>query len=132
MQILARDPKGNRVEVIFRGGVEIDSTARFSTTEKWLQDKLESMDGFNKTFYLENVQEEKPKDEPKPVVEEKKPVEEPVNILTDVKDSRRFQNLVEMKNAMSECGIAVTPEMNYMQCKAAAAKEGYDFQIQKN
>ena len=130
LQILTKDENGKRIEVVFRGGIQVDSTAKFSTDDKALQDKLESLDGFGKIFYLESVKEDKV-EEPAKVVEEKKPVEEPENVLTDVKDSLRFQNLVEMKNAMTERGIKVTTAMNYAQCKAAAAKEGYDFQIQK-
>ena len=48
-----------------------------------------------------------------------------------MKDIRRFHNLVEMRNYMAELGFEGVQEMNYMAAKAAAAKEGYDFQIQK-
>ena len=128
LQILTRTPEGKPVEVNFRSGIQIDSTAKFTTSEEWLQEKLEKMDGFGKTFYLESVQETK--------AEVKKPAPAPVEKqeekpLSDVKDIKRFHNLVEMKNAMAELGIDVTPDMNYVQAKAAAQKAGYDFQIQK-
>ena len=60
---------------------------------------------------------------------EKPKAEKPV--LAEVKDSRRFRNLVEMKNAMAELGIELEEGANYAKAKAAANKAGYDFQIQK-
>lgn len=131
LQILTRDPEGKPVEVLFRSGIQIDSTAKFSTSDEWLQEKLENMDGFGKAFYLESVKEDAPavkKAAPveKPVVEE--PAEKP---LADVKDIKRFHNIVEMRNAMAELGFEGVQSMNYMQLKSAASKEGYDFQIQK-
>ena len=128
LQILARDKDGKRIEIVFRGGIQIDSTAKYSTSDEFIQNQLESSGSFGKVYYLESVVEDKPvAEEQKPVVET--PAAKPA--LTDVKDIKRFHNLVEMKNAMSELGIPVTPGMNYMAAKAAALKEGYDFQIQK-
>lgn len=131
LQILLDGTDGKWTEVVFRGGIQIDSTAKYSTSDKELQDKLEAMDGFNRDFYLESVEEkeekkavkeEAPKQEPK--VEEEKP-------LTDVKDIKRFRNIVEMRNYMEEIGFTGVDKMSYAQCKDAANKAGYDFQIQK-
>lgn len=125
--------EGERQEVVFRGGLHIDSTAKFSTSDESLQKLVESCRGFGRDYYLESVQEAKKADvvesaKAKIASAEDKPEKKP---LTDVKDIRRFKNLIEMKNAMEEVGIAVSPEMNYMAAKAAAQKEGYDFQIQR-
>ena len=64
-----------------------------------------------------------------PVVEEKK---EEAPTITDVKDVKRFHNIVEMRAAMAELGFEGVQGMGYLQLKYAASKEGYDFQIQKN
>lgn len=125
---------GERVNIEFRGGIQVDSTAKYTTRDPYIQNMLESVSGFGRDYYIESVKEDeqvaKPVAEKKPVKEaEKTKAEKPV--MDTVKDSRRFQNLVEMKNAMAEVGIEVTPDMNYMAAKAAAQKEGYDYQIQK-
>ena len=131
LQLLLCKDDGSWVEVVFRGGIQIDSTAKFVTSDKELQDKLESLDGFGYDYYLESV-EEKAEEKVK-VVEPAKEVDTPAEkTLTDVKDIKRFHNIVEMKHYMSEIGFKDVQSMNYMQCKAAATKEGYDFQIQKN
>jgi hypothetical protein len=36
-----------------------------------------------------------------------------------------------MKNRMAELGIELDEDANYQKAKATAAKEGYDFQLQK-
>ena len=132
LQILTRDNNGKRLEIVFRGGSQIDSTARFTTNEKWLQDKMESLEGFGKTFYLESVREDAKPETAKaePEKEKKAPAPEEKK-LTDVKDIKRFRNLVEMREYMAGIGFKDVQGMNYAQAKAAAAKEGYDFQISK-
>lgn len=133
LQILIHADNGRTVEVSFRRGVQIDSTAKFTTSEEWLQNKLESLDGFNKTFYIESVQAD-PVEEVAPAVEapvEEKKEEAPKAELTDVKDVKRFHNIVEMRAAMAELGFENVQSMNYVQLKSAASKQGYDFQIQK-
>lgn len=123
------DARGYRIEAIFRGGVQIDSTARYTTDNERIQKTLESSALFNREFYIESVQE------PTPVVEPVKDAPEEIVKVdaepTDIKDIRRFRNLVEMKSAMKELGIAIPANATYAAAKAAAKKEGYDFQIQK-
>ena len=118
---------GNQVEVLFRSGIQIDSTAKFTTSNEEVQQLLESRSGFERDYYLESVRET---EEAKPV-EVVEPKAETKKVLTDVKDIKRFKNLVEMRSYMAEIGIEGVSEMNYMQAKAAAAKEGYDFQISR-
>ena len=129
LQLQLKDENGKRIEVIFRGGLQIDSTSRFSTADEELQKMIESCNGFNRDYYLESVSESKPVG--KPAEEERKPKAADKSSLTDVKDIKRFRNLVEMRSHMEEIGIAGAKDMNYLQAKAAAAKEGYDFQISK-
>lgn len=133
LQILVRDSEGKRVECIFRGGIQVDSTARYTTDNAEIQKKLESLSGFGRTYYLESViGEEEPKREvAQPETDPKQEEAEQEKPLTDVKDIKRFKNLVEMRAAMAELGIEGTENMNYVQAKAAAAKAGYDFQIQR-
>ena len=130
LQLLLKDKEGKRVEVIFRGGIQIDSTSKFSTSDEKLQQMIENCYGFNRDYYLESVREDSkpaPVEAPAP----KKKEEEPEQPLTDVKDIKRFHNIVEMRNYMAELGFEGVQEMNYMQAKAAASKAGYDFKISK-
>ena len=123
---------GTPIEIVFRGGIQIDSTAKFSTSDKETQKFLEGLNGFGRDYYIEFVEEDKPvnvEETPAPVVEEKTAEPAP---LTDVKDVKRFHNIVEMRAAMADLGFEGVQDMNYMQLKSAASKEGYDFQIQKN
>ena len=124
-------PNGNDIAILFQGGIQVDSTARFTTSNPYIQDKLEKSKRFNYDYFLETTTTI---DEPGVEAPEKEDAtveKKEEKVITDVKDIKRFHNLVEMKNAMSELGIPVTQGMNYMAAKAAALKEGYDFQIQK-
>lgn len=66
LQVLTTDEAGHLIEVNFRGGSQIDSTAKFSTSDEKVQNALEKCSGYNRDYYLEHVQE----DTPDPVVEE--------------------------------------------------------------
>lgn len=129
LQIQLTNKEGKRVEIIFRGGIMIDSTAKFSTSEPELQELLEKSSGFGRDYYIESVVEDapvaaEPEKKPAPKVEEKP-------VLAEVKGSERFKNLVEMKNRMAELGIELDEGANYQKAKAAAIAAGYDFQIKK-
>ena len=131
--IHTHDAKGYPVEIVFRGGIHVDSTAVFSTGDARLQNVLESGKGFGRDYYIESereIVEAAPAEEPieKPSKAKKAEPEMPI---ADMKDSRRFRNLVEMKNAMAEVGIVLPEDANYLAAKAAAQKAGYDFQIQR-
>jgi hypothetical protein len=60
LQILLTDKEGRLKEVNFKKGAQIDSTARYTTNDEWLQKALEKCSGFNRDYYLENVQEDTP------------------------------------------------------------------------
>lgn len=122
---------GNRLVVRFSGGIQVDSTAKFTTRDAYVQGVLEKSSGFGRDYYLES--EVRPVSTPAPApVKEKKAAPAPEKeIVNGMKDSRRFKNLVEMKNAMKELGIELGDDANYSKAKAAAAEAGYDFQIQK-
>lgn len=134
LQLLMNDEDGKRIEVIFRGGIQIDSTARFTTSNDKVQRMLEASSGFGRDYYVESVRDEAaPK--PENATVETRPEEavrqEDKPVMDDVKGSERFRNLVEMKNRMSELGIQLEENANYATAKAAAVKAGYDFQIKK-
>ena len=133
LQLILKDEEGKRVEIRFRGGIQIDSTAKFTTKDKRIQALLEKCSGFGPDYYIESEIPDET-DVPAPVEVKEEKVEKPKAekpVLAEVKDSRRFRNLVEMKNAMSELGIELEEGANYAKAKAAANKAGYDFQIQK-
>lgn len=129
LDVPAKNSKGEKVKAYFRGGTQIDSTAKFTTSDEAIQESLESCSGFGRDFYLEEVYEA-----PKPVAEEPKVLAsspEPKKDLVSIKDSRRFRNFVEMKKAMVEAGLEVKPNWTYAAAQAAAYKQGYDYQISK-
>ena len=134
LQIVIKDEEGKRVEIVFRGGIHVDSTARFTTSDDKIQQMLEKSSGFGRDYYLESVLENKPAQNPEPVAEKPEAPakkEEKKEVMAEVKGSERFRNLVEMKNRMAELGIALEEGANYAQAKASATKAGYDFQIKK-
>lgn len=115
LQVLTLDEAGHVIEVNFKGGSQIDSTAKFSTSDERIQKALEKSGGFNRDYYLENVQE----DTPAPVVEENKTVR-----TVDVPDkaaaiewlkenypdkgyttTKLTRSKEEFNNACAECGV---------------------------
>lgn len=128
-QLLLSAEDGSRVEIKFRSGIQVDSTAKYTTANEEIQELIETSSGFNRDFYIESVKEDEPAPAPEKKTEKKvAPVKE---IMSEVKGSERFRNLVEMKNRMAELGIELDEDANYQKAKAAAVKAGYDFQIQK-
>lgn len=126
-----KDQNGKEFKVAFRGGIYEDSTARFSTAREDIQKAVEGRRAFGETYYLESTQIIEDKTEA-PAPAKPEPAKAPEKeIIGDMKDSRRFRNLVEMKNAMRELGIPLDDDANYVKAKAEAAKAGYDFQIKK-
>lgn len=131
LQVCLKDEDGRRIEIIFRGGIQIDSTAKFVTDDQYLQKRLESLSGFGRDYYLESEVDTNPAPAPAPAKKAEKAPAPEKEIMGGMKDSRRFKNLVEMKNAMKELGIELGDDVTYPKAKAAAAAAGYDFQIQK-
>lgn len=60
LQVLLFDKLGKLIEVNFRGGCQIDSTSKFTTSDEALQNALEKSSGFGRDFYLEAVHEDNP------------------------------------------------------------------------
>lgn len=123
---------GERVDITFRGGVHVDSTAKFSTSNPDIQEMLESCSGFGRDYYIESTKEIEDAAPAETVEKKETQTPKPQKVLIeDLKDIKRFRNLVEMRNYIKGLGIELADDANYLQAKAAAAKEGYDFQIQK-
>ena len=120
---------GARIEIKFRSGIQVDSTAKYTTSNEKVQALLESSAGFGRDYYIESVTEDAPEAPAPPEKKAEKVNEKP--IMEEVKGSERFRNLVEMKNRMAELGIELDDDATYSKAKAAAVKAGYDFQIQK-
>ena len=127
--LLLNDKDGRTVEIRFRGGIQIDSTSRYTTSNKEIQELIENCRGFGTDYYIESEIPDEPVEEAAPVKEEAPKEEKPV--MDSMKGVERFRNLVEMRNRMAELGIELPENANYSQAKAAANKEGYDFQIKK-
>lgn len=60
LQLLLTIEPNRTIEVNFSGGIQIDSTAKYSTCNKKVQNALEKCSGFNRDFYLYSVQEDEP------------------------------------------------------------------------
>lgn len=128
-----RDAEGNRIDVVFQGGVQVGSTAKFTTSNPVVQEGLENNPAFGRDYFLESEREieTEPKEEKETPAPKAKKAEKETPVLTDVKDVKRFRNIVEMRNAMKELGLPVKDDSSYTECKSIAAKEGYDFQIKR-
>lgn len=74
LQLLLCDDYGRPLEITFRSGCQIDSTAKFTTDDENLQNALESCSGFGRDFYIESVREDAPV-----AVEAPAPAAEPEN-----------------------------------------------------
>ena len=121
---------GKRIEINFRGGIQVDSTAKYTTANEEIQELIEKTKDFGTVFYLESVKDdEAPAAAASAKEDAKKAEEKPV--MDEVKGSERFKNLVEMKNRMAELGIELDADADYNKAKAAAVAAGYDFKIKR-
>ena len=95
---------GKAVDIAFKRGCTIGSTATYKTSDPRIQKALESMKAFGPKFYLESTEvtgEAAPVAEPK--VEEKPIIEEEEKEVVDVLDAQTFKNLVELRNGYKVC-----------------------------
>lgn len=125
---------GKTVDIAFKRGCTIGSTATYQTSDPRIQQKLESMKAFGPTFYLENTTKTD-EDAPavvKPEVEEKPIIEEEEKEVVDVLDAQTFKNLVELRNALKAKGIDVSQITNVKVGESIAKKNGYNYTVEKN
>lgn len=124
---------GKTVDVAFKRGCTIGSTATYRTSDPKIQQALESMKAFGPTFYLDETEVtgedtpavEAPKVEEKPIVEEEKEV-------VDMLDAQTFKNIVELRRALQDKGIDVSQITNVKAAEALAKKNGYNYTVSKN
>lgn len=124
---------GRPIEVVFRGGIQIDSTAKFSTSDEDLQKKIEASSLFNQDFYLESevATEEEKKAAEKATAKPVEPVaEEPITLMIDQKT---FRNIQEMRAAMAEYfAEEELAKKNYAALLKLCKEKGLDFTIVKD
>lgn len=129
-----------RTPIVFKRGCTLGSTATYVTSNKKIQEALESLRSYNIDFYLEKeelTQEEKDamvkKSEPVVQVakEESVPVEEEKEVV-DILDAQTFKNLVELRNALKSKGIDASQATNVRAAENIARKNGYNYTVEKN
>lgn len=119
---------GKKVEVLFSGGTNMDMGAVYGTSNEEVQAILdERCKKVGCPFYLEKTIGEEPK-----VVEVKKEEPKEEVALVDILDSREFNNLVELRNALKEKGIDVAGLTTVQRAETVAKKAGYIYTIKKN
>lgn len=124
---------GKTIDVAFKRGCTIGSTATYQTSDPKIQQALESMKAFGPTFYIESTEvtgEDATVAEPK--VEEKPIVEEEEKEVVDVLDAQTFKNLVELRNALKDKGVDVSQITNVKVGESIAKKNGYNYTVEKN
>lgn len=132
-----------RTAVTFKRGCTLGSTATYVTSNKKIQDALESLRSYNIDFYLEkevlteaeknamnvNYEPKVVKAEPTSAEVEKEVAEKEV---VDILDAQTFKNLVELRNALQDKGIDVSQITNVKAAENIAKKNGYNYTVEKN
>ena len=131
LQILLFDDYGRPMEVTFRSGCQIDSTAKFTTDDENVQKALESCNGFGRDFYIENVREEKPvvnesHNENENVAEEATAVEEDNNTL-HVEVADKGEAIEWLKEHNPEAGYTAAKLRSKDAFNAACADNNVEF-----
>lgn len=102
LQVLLFDEQGRPMEVNFKGGVQVDSTAKFSTSDEKVQEALEKCSGFNRDYYLDSVSEDKPVAAPVPEVKEDAVEEAPAVEVEEVAEETSETETAETEKAEAE------------------------------
>ena len=121
-----------RTPIVFKGGCTLGSTATYTTADEKIQKAIESLGSFGVTFYLEReekIGEDTPEEKTPEVKPETQPEEE--KEVVDMLDAATFNNLVELRNALSDKGIDVSQVTNVKAAEAIAKKNGYNYTVEK-
>ena len=121
-----------RTPIVFKGGCTLGSTATYTTADEKIQKAIESLGSFGVTFYLEKAEkigEDAPVVKAPEVKPETQPEEE--KEVVDMLDAATFNNLVELRNALSDKGIDVSQVTNVKAAEAIAKKNGYNYTVEK-
>ena len=125
LQILLFDDYGRPLEITFRSGCQIDSTAKFTTDDENVQKALESCNGFGRDYYIESVREEKPVAVETPAVE---------NVVDDaVETSEPESNAIKVadKSEAIEWLKEHNPEAGYTAAKLRS-KDAFEKACEEN
>ena len=125
LQLLLCDEYGHQMEVTFRSGAQIDSTAKFTTSDEALQNVLEKSSGFGRDYYIESVREEKPVAVETPAVE---------NVVDDaVETSEPESNAIKVadKSEAIEWLKEHNPEAGYTAAKLRS-KDAFEKACEEN
>lgn len=136
LSLMLLSSTGKRINVSFRRGCTLGSTATYVTSDPEVQKALEATNDFGPTFYIEReevIGEDMPEVDVKiaankveePTIEEEKEV-------VDMLDAKTFKNLVELRNALADKGIDVSQITNAKAAENLAKKNGYNYTIDKN
>jgi hypothetical protein len=123
-----------KIQISFKRGCAIGSTATYTTSDPKIQEELESLNAFGTKYYLENavtVGEEIAKVADEAEVAET-PVEEEEKEVVDILDAQTFKNLVELRNALKAKGIDASQITNVKAGETLAKKNGYNYTVEKN
>ena len=121
-----------RTPIVFKGGCTLGSTATYTTTDEKIQKAIESLGSFGVTFYLER-EDKIGEDEPVVKTPEVKPETQPEEEteVVDILDAQTFNNLVELRNALTDKGVDVSQITNVKAAEAIAKKNGYNYTVEK-
>lgn len=123
-----------KIQISFKRGCAIGSTATYTTSDPKIQEELESLNAFCTKYYLENavtVGEEIAEVADEAEVAET-PVEEEEKEVVDILDAQTFKNLVELRNALKAKGIDASQITNVKAGETLAKKNGYNYTVEKN
>jgi hypothetical protein len=132
LQILLFDECGRQVEVNFKAGAQIDSTAKFSTSDEKVQAALEKCSSFNRDFYIESVREDTPAPAPaaKEEVNEKSVAEEKVAVDGNVVEVADKGEAIEwLKEHNPEAGYTAAKLRSKEAFNAACAENNVKFEF---
>lgn len=118
-----------RTHISFKSGCTLGSTATYTTADEKIQKAIESLGSFGVTFYLEK-EEKIGEDAPEVKTPEVTPEPEEKEVV-DMLDAQTFNNLVELRNALSDKGIDVSQITNVKAAEAIAKKNGYNYTVEK-
>lgn len=126
LQVLLFDDYGRPLEVNFRGGCQIDSTSKFTTSDENVQKALEACSGFGRDFYIESVREDAPVvNENEDVVEEEAVAEN----LLKVEVADKAEAIEWLKEHHAEKGYTAAKLRTKSAFEEACAECGVVFEI---
>lgn len=126
LQVLLFDDYGRPLEVNFRGGCQIDSTSKFTTSDENVQKALEACSGFGRDFYIESVREDAPvANENEDVVEEETITEN----LLKVEVADKAEAIEWLKEHHAEKGYTAAKLRTKSAFEEACAECGVVFEI---